>query len=282
MRSDDVHAVTRPAAVRSSSGARAALCVLLVVMAVGPGWAEGITGDHRLIGNFIEDGGIVSKGWLEVSGSYADLDGGRDLTGAATVAFRYGRDAEAGVVVGMVNRSRDVGAVLFGTPLVEPVEGTGFSDPIGYAKYRFVRSPLEMAAGVSASLPIADENRRRGPGVAQYGAFLAWRANLPRATLVWSLGASDRGDARDAGRARGLVAPRAGLGVLVPLSFIWTFLAETQYERPRFEGEGRDARLLLGLDWRPTTNLLIRGEVGTALTEAAPRTLATLSAAFHF
>ncbi len=241
-----------------------------------------ITGDHRLIRGFVEDGGIVQKGWLEVAAAYAGEEKGRDLSGSITIAFRFGRDVEAGLVAGLLSRQREAGATLFGAEIPDSLDGTGFSDAMIYGKYRVIRSPFELAVGAGAILPLAQEESGRGPGVVQYRTFAGARKKFSRATLVGSVGAAFRDDSRSSGKAEGRTSLLAALGVLVPIRSTWTFVGEIDHESTPFGRRMPDGRVLAGLDWRPMANFGVRGALGTALTRSAPDRLAIASLFFHF
>jgi hypothetical protein len=256
--------------------------ILGILLAGATADAAEITGDHRLIGRFIEDGAIVEKGWLDATGRYERFGEGRDLTGALTAAFRYGRDVEAGLVIGVLDRSRDAGETLFGTPLATAVDGAGLSDAQIYGKYRILRSPVELAVGLITVVPLADESRGLGAGSFQYRAFFGLRRGFSGATVVWSLGVEEPGDSRAAGRSPGRIGGSVASGVLVPLSYAWTFLGEVNYEARRYSGDGNDLQVGAGIDWRPAQNLALRCSLAAGLSEASPDLTGTLSAAFHF
>jgi hypothetical protein len=151
-----------------------------------------------------------------------------------------------------------------------------------YGKYRILRSPIELAVGAGVELPLADASSGRGPGIVQYRGFVGLRRSFARATVVWSLGASARTAARSNAEADGRTSGSCGVGVLVPLGSMWTFVGEAAYDRPRFSGDRSDGRMLGGLDWRPTENLAVRGMMGAGLTSAAPGRTASMSLAYHF
>lgn len=256
---------------------------MALLAACGPVLASmEVSGDHRLLGAFVEDGAIVKKGWLEAAARYSRFAGGRDVTGTITAAFRFGRDVEAGLVLGVLDRTRDAGSNLFGAPLTTPVDGTGFADAQIYAKYRVLRSPFEMAIGATTTIPMADEGRALGPGTAQSSAFVGLRKSFSAATLVWSLGVAGHDDSRAPGGAEGHETGQFGAGLLVPLSYEWIFLGEINYRGSAYGRDGNDLRALAGLDWRPADNVVLRGGLGAGLSDAAPDLSATLSAAFHF
>jgi hypothetical protein len=243
---------------------------------------ESIGGDHRLLNGFVTDGAIIQKGWIELAGDYEDHGCGDDFRGRVTAAFRFGRDVEAGIISGLMVRQRAAGGELFGSRLSNRVSGAGLFDPILYGKYRITRGAIDLSVGAAVEIPLGDDEAGRGSGVFQYGAFAGLRKNFAHSTFIWSLGLSDRGDTEFPEPSEGETAMQLGTGVLVPLSRIWTFVAEASYEGARFKGESADARALLGLDWRPAKNLVMRGGVSGGLTDRAPDIAATLSAAIHF
>jgi len=243
---------------------------------------EGITGDHRLIRQFVEDAAVVRAGWLEASAEYARVDGGRDYLGSVILAFRLGREWETGLIASMLNRSRDDGVPLYGEPLAEPIEGTGLGDAQVYVKYRILRSPVELSFGAMSTIPLGDEDQGRGPGSRQYGAFTGLRTGFRHASLVFTAGVTQHGDAQGVVDASGQTALRAGVGVLVPLSIIWTFIAEAGYRESGYRDGDPDARALIGIDWRPTENTVFRGGLEAGLTAGAPDRSVVASASFHF
>jgi len=262
--------------------ARAGAVAIVALLQTAGATALEISGDHRLFRRFIEDGAIVQKAWYEAAAQYDDFEGGHDLSGTITAAFRLGMDVEAGIKAGIIDRRRDAGEVLYGAALPRGVDTIGLADATLYGKYRILRSPIELAVGAAAFLPLADSSRGLGPGAFRYEAFVGVRKNFPGAALVGSLGTTDRSDSGAAGRSPGRSAPSFGTGVLVPLSSFWTVLGEVTYDGSRYEGDRADSRVLAGLDWRPTANLVVRGSLGHGLSDRSPARTATLSGAFHF
>lgn len=267
---------------RRRRGRLVGLLGLLLAVDMRPARALEITGDHRLIERFVEDPGLVHKAWLGVTGQYEAPRGGRDLYATLVAAFRLGRDVEVGTEAGLIQRRRNAAETLYGSPLADSIDGAGFAEVLIYGKYRVLRGPFEMALGANAILPVADEDRGLGPGNLRAAGFAAFRKGFPLATLVGSLGVTDRSSARGPGEARGRVAAVLGAGVLVPLSYDWVFLGEATYNGARYEGDTSDARLLTGLDWRPTPNIVFRGSVARGLTHGTAPHSATLSAIFCF
>jgi hypothetical protein len=274
-------AVRRRAALRLFGSAALLACL----PAPGPGAVAAtrvISGDYRLIERFVEDGAIVTEGWLETEARYTEWDGGRDLEGSIRLAFRVGRDGEAGVTFGVIDRQRGAGERLFGADLPSPIDGAGWSDAQVFGKYRVLRSPIEVALGAIAVLPLAAEDRGLGSGSLQHEVFVGVRQSFARASLVGSLGIGDRGRSRAAGEAEGRRSAVLGVGLLVPLVYEWTLLTELNYEGRRYRDDAADARLLAGFDWRPTQNTVLRVALARDLADGAPDLEGVLSAAFHF
>lgn len=260
----------------------AALVATALWLGANQAATETMGGDHRLVYGFVGDGAIIQEGWIELAGDYEDHDGGDDFRARITASFRFGRDVEAGIISGVMVRQRASGEELFGARLSNRVSGAGLFDPLIYGKYRITRGTIDLSVGAAAEIPLADDEAGRGPGILQYGAFVGLRRSFSRSTFIWSLGLSDRGDADLPEPSEGEAAMQLGTGVLVPLSRIWMFIGEASYESARFKGESAEARVLLGLDWRPARNLVMRGGVSGGLTERAPDIAATISVAIHF
>jgi hypothetical protein len=273
-----------PAKSRASSARLAAVALLLTLSAAAPALAamQAIGGDERLFLGFVEDAAIVRKGWLEAAAHYDDWGDGRDLAIDITTAFRLGRDVEVGLLAGVLDRARDAGSELDGVVLATDLRASGLQDPRLYGKLRFLRGPFEMAAGAGVSLPVADEDRGLGPGVARYAAFLGLRRSFATAAIVGSLGMTTQDDDAESGRAAGRRAGLVGAGVLVPMRGDWIFVGEFRYVGSHYEGGDDDARLLAGLDWRPTDRMNIRGAVAAGMTDGAPPFGAVFAGVFHF
>jgi len=257
---------------------------MVTLWVAGPACAamQAIGGDERLFLGFVEDAAIVRKGWLEMAARYEEYDDGRDLAIDINTAFRLGRDVEVGVLGGALDRARDAGADLNGAALASDLRASGLQDPRLYGKFRFLRGPFEMAAGAGVSLPVTDENRGLGPGVARYEAFLGLRRSFATAAIVGSLGMTTQDDDPDSGGAAGRRAGLVGAGVLVPMRGDWMFVGELRYVGSHYQGGEDDARLLAGLDWRPTDRMIIRGAVAAGLRDGAPPFGAVFAGVFHF
>ena len=242
-----------------------------------------LSGDHRLLLQFVEDGALVQKGWFEIRGEGDRSGGGSDLRGEALAALRYGRDVEAGVRLGALRRSRRSGERLYGTMPDGDLRTEGLESATVYGKCRLLRSPFDLSLGGTLTVPLADRASGRTSGALTGSGFVAFRGRLPRgAALVAHVGVEASGDARFGAGARALHPAVAGAGGLVPLSRIWTLLAEVDYEGALYEGAHDRALGLLGIDWRPTGNLVVRGGAAARLDGEAADQEGILSVAFHF
>lgn len=237
--------------------------------------------DHRLLLGFIEDGAIVGRGWFEAALTAGDSGAGRDYRGTTLVALRYGRDVEAGVVVGALHRQRDAGAPLYGGTVDDSFSRTGATDAVVYGKYRVLRGTVDLALGASASIPIAGDASGLTSGAMEVNGFVGARGALPGGTaLIGHAGFATAGTSGYSG-APGGTALRAGVGSLVPLARIWTLILEAQYEGGLFAGQAAGTTALAGLDWRPTENIVMRGGLGGGWGRA-PDFTGILAVAFRY
>jgi hypothetical protein len=237
--------------------------------------------DHRLLLGFIEDGAVVGKGWFEAALTAGDSGDGWDDRGTTLVALRYGRDVEAGVIVGALHRQRHAGAPLYAGTVDDPFSRTGAGDAVVYGKYRVLRGTVDLALGASASIPIAGDTSGLTSGAMEVRGFVGARGALPGGTaLIGHVGLATSGTSGFSG-ASGGTALRAGVGSLVPLARIWTLILEADYEGGLFAGQGSGTTALAGLDWRPTENIVVRGGMGGGWGRAAEFT-GILAVAFRF
>jgi len=238
--------------------------------------------DARLLLRFVEDGAVVQKAWVEFGLSWERFEGGNDGQFRPNIAFRYGRDVEAGLVSPVLHRSRQAGADLYGSEVGESVSATGLGDLVIYGKYRVLRSPLELSVGATCSLPLADGDSGLTSGAVQGSGFVGLRKRFSALTLAGHLGFAVSEDPRYGARAEGLRSATAGMGALFPLTSMWVVVTEIDYAGAEFEGEGFSSRGLIGLDWRPMSNMVVRGGVGAGLSDAAPGVFGLASLVFDF
>jgi hypothetical protein len=237
--------------------------------------------DHRLLLGFIEDGAIVGRGWFEASFSASDSGAGWDGWGRALVALRYGRDVEAGVVLGGLHRERHEGAPLYGGTVDDAFSRTGAADAVVYGKYRVLRGTVDLALGASASIPVAGDESGLTSGAMEVRGFAGARGALPGGSaLIGHVGFATAGASGYSG-APGGTAWRGGIGALVPVARIWTVILEAEFEGGLYSGQDSGTAALAGLDWRPTENIVVRGGVGGGWGRAADVT-GIVAAAFRY
>jgi hypothetical protein len=259
-------------AIGAASGTTAPACA-----AVPP-----LSGDYRLMLGFAEDGAVVRKGWIEAYGEASRSGSGRDLALRLRAAFRFGRDTEAGVDLGGLQRRRDAGADLYGAVVPESFSHTGLGDALVYGKYRLLRGPCDLALGASVAVPLANDDSGLTPGVVQAKGFVALRGSVGGTALVGHLGLASAGDAHYEEGAPGRRAGTVSFGALWPLGRLWTLVAEADHSGALWENDGPTTRGLVGLDWRPTENIVVRGGLGAGREEKTDQVSGTVAMAFHF
>ncbi|HYV19058.1 MAG TPA: hypothetical protein VFC25_08515 [Verrucomicrobiae bacterium] len=257
--------------------AAAALCAVAEASAAGlPG------GDDRLLDSFVEDGALIDKMWIEIGAEGRGSDEGDDLAMRLRAAFRYGRDVEAGVDLGLLRRGREAGATLFGTDVPTEFAHTGASDPQIFGKYRLLRGACDLAIGARFSLPAASDDSGLTSGAYEGRGFVAFRGAWRKAALIGHLGLGKSGDARYETGAEGETFATGSFGSVVFLSRLWNLTAEIDFEGARFEGEEERGRGVVGLDWHPTQNLRVRGGIGDGWGRDAGAIRGLAWVAFHF
>jgi hypothetical protein len=262
---------------------RLLLLALAALGAVAPAAAASLPGgDDRLLDSFVEDGALIDKMWIEIGAEGRGSDDGDDLAMRLRTAFRYGRDVEAGVDLGLLHRGREAGAPLFGTEVPTEFEHTGASDPQVYGKYRLLRGACDLAIGARVSLPAASDDSGLTSGAFEGRGFVAFRGAWRKAALIGHLGLGKSGDSRYETGAEGETFATGSFGSVVFLSRLWNLTAEIDFEGARFEGEEERGRGVVGLDWHPTQNLRVRGGFGSGWGRDAGAIRGLASVAFHF
>jgi hypothetical protein len=239
-------------------------------------------GEDRLLLGFIEDGAIIDKAWIEFAGVAREADDGRDLGLSLRAAFRYGRDAEAGVDLTFLNRQRDADAPLYGAEVADAFEHSGVADPIVYGKYRLLRGACDLAIGARASIPVAPHDSGLTSGAWEGRGFVAFRGAWRQAALIGHLGFGVSGDADYEGGADGRTFATGSVGSVVALSRLWNLVAEITFEGARFGGAEESGRGLVGLDWHPTVNLRVRGGLGSGWGDESGTISGIAALVFHF
>jgi hypothetical protein len=269
--------------LKSGRAAGLLLSALLALVPSGGAQAGPDSGpEARLLLRFVEDGAVVPEAWIEGGISWEGFAGGNDVQFRPNVAFRYGRDVEAGLMASVQHRSRDAGAVLYGSVADEGVSTTGLGDLVLYGKYRVLRAPIELAVGATCTLPLADGGSGLTSGAVQGSGFVGLRKRMSALTLAGHAGFALSEAARYGEEAEGRLTATAGIGALFPLAPMWVLVTEIDYAGAEFEGDGSIARGLIGLDWRPMSNMLVRGGLAAGLSDAAPDVTALTSVVFDF
>jgi hypothetical protein len=244
--------------------------------------SQEITGNLRLVDNFIQDGAVLRQGWLEAGASYADWGDGHDSTVSARVAFSAMEKMEFGGTFSYLDRTRSDGDVLFGEKLSSSMGDNGPGDINLYGKFRFKTAPRDWSAGLIVKLPTADEGERLGSGSTDYELFLATRQTSAKHAWVGSTSLRWNGDARTPGGSSGRTSVAAGGGMIFKMSYSWSFLAEARYETRRYDGGDVDFRIVPTFDFRPTENLAFRLGFAFGLADGSPNRDVTFGAVFHF
>jgi hypothetical protein len=275
----------RPSTILQPAARLALIAVVILApsAALAAGAPQPLSGDYRLLLGFIEDGAIVTRALFEAGAAGGRGDTGTDLGASFLAAFRLGRDVETGVMGGVLRRDRDAGAELYGSTVPGSFSSTGPSDLRIYGKYRFRRSPVDLSAGASFDLPLAASDSGLTSGALRARGFVAVRGRLAGGTaIIGHAGVASAGDAEYGDGAAGRLSAVAGVGVLGPLSRLWTLVGELDYQGAPFEGDHASTRLLAGLDWRPTGNIAARGGLIAGWSQGDPDYSGILSLMFHF
>ena len=259
---------------------------LLAVVAMGcftgTARSQDVTGNHRLMENFIADGALLRQGWLEAGASYSRWDGGHDLAMGTRIAFSALEKLEMGGRVSYLDRTRSANDVLYGERLDSDIEENGLGDLDLYGKYRFGAAPREWSAGLLVKIPSGDDRERLGSGRTDYAAFLATRRTHGRFAWIGNASIRLNGDARTPGGGAGQTSGSLGGGVIYRISYSWSLLGEARYETRRYDGGDVDFRIAPSLDFRPTENLALRLGFGFGLADGSPDREAAFSIVFHF
>jgi hypothetical protein len=244
--------------------------------------AQEITGNNRLLENFVEDGAVLRQGWLEAGTDYGEWSGGHDFNVGTRISFSARERFEFGGRFSYLDRERARGDVLFGERLSSGVSDNGPGDVDLYGKYRFKTQPRDWCAGILVKLPTADDQERLGSGRTDYEAFLATRRTFTKFAWIGNAALRMNGDAQTPGEASGKISGALGGGMILKLSYSWSFMAETRYETRRYQGGDVDFRITPSIDFRPTENLAFRLGVAFGLADGSPNQEGTFGAVFHF
>jgi hypothetical protein len=222
-----------------------------------PGGTE--RGDARLFQRFVEDAAVVPGAWVEAQYSYENLNQGTRHRAGPIIAFRLGKDVEAGLRFGFEWLSVDGGP-----------DGSGFSDLDIYAKYRFPGAASRFALGALFKAPTGDEENGIGTGSSDIEVFGAFRSDFKAVSLVANAGVRSNGGT-DPPFADAQDSFLLGGGILLSATSAATFSVEASYETRRLAGAHADGRLTIGVQtFGPAGRGGFRGAIGIPLTDGAP------------
>lgn len=277
-------------------GSRGRLAGILALLVIGTGFSSmafaqqvattppPITGDFRLmfLQDFIGDAALVRSTWLEARADYADWgDGGRDTAAMGIVAFNIADKVELGGNFGYMDRVRSEDQILFGERLNSDISNNGFSDVNVYGKMIWGKPTHPWAAGFLVKFPTADENEFLGSGAADYQLFVASRRPSTKSAWIWNAAVRFNGDPDIAGAGSGKTSVAAAGGLILKMSYSWTFMAEARYETRRYDGGNNYFALMPTFDFRPTENLALRLGVALGLADGAPNEEYSFGFVFH-
>lgn len=233
--------------------------------------------EDRLYLSFIEDPALAQRQWWEGRGEL--VEGGDDNPADAILArFVVAIQPVRGLELG--------GTVAFGStdaPFgIE--EGTGATDVDVWGKWNFgTRSTTSFAAGVVATVPTGDDSVGLGYDAFGIKAFGAVRHDFGGMILVANAGVRFNEDGQVGGRELdGQTSASVAGGVVFPISPAFSLLGEALFETERFEETDTDARILGGINWRPSRSGVVRGAIGLGLTDYAPDVHVMAGYAFTF
>ena len=243
-----------------------------------------ITGDFRLmlLQDFIGDAALVRSTWLEARGDYADWgDGGHDTAALGIVAFSIADKVELGGNFGYLDRVRSEDQVLFGEHLPSDINNNGFADVNVYGKMVFGKPTRPWAAGFLVEFPTADEGEFLGSGAANYQLFVANRRPSTKSAWIWNAAVRFNGDPDIPGAGSGKTSVAAAGGLILKMSYSWTFMAEARYETRRYDGGNNYFAVMPTFDFRPTENIAVRLGVALGLADGAPNQEYSFGFVFH-
>jgi len=268
--------------VRLGAKTSVAIVVLALFLPRGAALAREVDGDDRLLTQFVEDGEVVNRGWLEGRSSYQGWDDGDRATLGSLMAFTVAGDFEVGLA--------------FAGMWVDPDRGDsdeGFSDTQVFGKVRLIEKPVILSVGTVISIPTGDEDDGMGSGEVDMEFFAAIRKAYRAMALVANGGFRVNQDAdvrlstggfprgRSGGETEGEVSGVFGVGLIFLAGERWSYQAELSFESKRYEGHHSDLRFTPGVFFR-TARTSLRAGVSIGLTDGAPDYSLLGSAAFRF
>jgi hypothetical protein len=260
----------------------ASIVALALLLPGGAVLAREVDGDDRLLTQFVKDGEVVTRGWLEGRSVFEGWDDGDRAALGSLLAFTFASDFEVGLA--------------FAGLWVDPDRGDsqeGFSDTQVFGKVRLIEKPVVLSVGTVISIPTGDEDEGLGTGEVDMEFFGAIRRAWRPMTLVANAGfrVNQDPDVRllpggfpsdsPGGEIEGEISGVLGAGLIFLQGERWSYQVELSFESKRYEGHDSDLRFTPGVFFR-TARTSLRAGVSIGLSDGAPDYSLLGSAVFRF
>ncbi|MCP3980878.1 MAG: hypothetical protein GY716_16370 [bacterium] len=240
-------------------------------------WAYG---SDRLQLSFVEDTATTDNQRWEVQLELADLGDDRDVRVSRAIAA-FAIDQLPGV---------ELGARL-GYGAVDNPDGladeSGITDLDLWGKLRVATAEnnrREYAVGAIVTLPTGDQDPGFGYDGLRSKIFMAGRWFVGSVGLTANLGVrfNEDGETESGVPLSGEIAPAVGIGMTLPVWRNVALLFEGTYEGERFESFDPDARVLVGMNWKPFDAGTFRLGFAAGVDDGAPDGQILVGYAFDF
>jgi len=259
---------------------RILVCLVLLVGFAPAILARDPDGADRLFDGFVQDGEVMSGGWLEGRVFFQNYDTGERYGLGGLAAFTVAQDFEFGMALAGMVADPELGG-----------SHSGLSDIALYGKARLMEVPFVFSVGGLMTLPSGNEDKGLGTGEVSLEGFTGFRWYFDSVVLVANAGLRLNQDAdvhlANGGfpdgpeGSEGKVSGRLGAGFIFLLTERWDFSAEFAYESARYEGLDSDLRLTVGGAYR-LGKAIFRGALTAGLSDGAPDIAFIGAAAFRF
>jgi uncharacterized cupin superfamily protein len=235
-------------------------------------------GGDRLFLSFIEDPALTARLRLEAQLDAEDFEFSDALTARGIVAYQF--TSLPGVEVGgrFGIGDRDFDSSFDG--------GSGVTDSDVWVKWSVspeIGNAPSLAVGAIVTLPTGDSDKGLGFDSLGSKLFFAARKEFRRFKLDGHVGVRANQSGEVVGVSLGgETSAEAGVALLWPVLERVTVVLEGAYRGGRFDGFDDDARLLLGVNWKPFAYGSLRGAFSTGIADAAPDSQLILGYAYDF
>jgi len=265
---------------------RTILAFLVLLVGFAPATlARDPDGADRLFDGFVQDGEVLSGGWLEGRVFFQNYDTGERYGLGGLAAFTVAQDFEFGMALAGMVADPELGG-----------SSSGLSDIALYGKARLMEVPFVFSVGGLMTLPSGNEKKGLGTGEVSLEGFTGFRWYFDSVVLVANAGLRLNQDSdviltnggfpvpssvAGPGGSEGKVSGRLGAGFIFLLTERWDFSAEFAYESARYESLDSDLRLTVGGAYR-LGKAIFRGAFTAGLSDGAPDFAFVGAAAFRF